>query len=79
MRQCYIITQSAKKIKSILEFTNSAFSRFFIYNFLAKKCYNSVIERGNLTIPTTRSSEDARLKIKRLFSKIILNSALSEM
>jgi hypothetical protein len=47
--------------------------------FLAKNCQNSVMVRGNLTIPTAMSSKDAWLKSKRLFSKIFLNSALSEM
>jgi hypothetical protein len=40
---------------------------------------NPVIVRDNLTIPTAMSSYDARLKIKRLFSNIFLNSALSEI
>jgi hypothetical protein len=55
LRQCYIITQSAKNFKCFVIFSNSEFSRFFT-KFLAKNCHNSVIVRGYLTIPTDMGS-----------------------
>jgi hypothetical protein len=79
VRQYYIKTQEANKLKNNADiFSYSAFSRL-LERFCPKKCHFLVMERDNLTIPTDKSSYDAKLKSKRLLSKIFLNSALSDV